>query len=205
MNETRVLSVIVLAVAAMLLPFRGRIVPAIRRGLTWIRKDSDRIVILIGLLDVALLGVAAFAFLCVVSARGPLSTLWTLPLWILANPLPSVIPTAILAIVGWRGVSDAKRIITGRAGYLRPVVEGFLGVFMFPLLEFLVRLAPIAYAGIPLYGEARSWSLAEWLTTVVGVLWESLEAGTFGAALGGVFGAMNRLTIKHLFVTSERR
>jgi hypothetical protein len=198
MNETKVLSIVVLVVAIILLPFRGRIVPALRRAIMSIRKTHHRRVIFIGLFDVTLLGVMAFALLCPVSGRGPLSTLWALALWILANPLPCLVPTAILAIVGWRGVTDAKRVITDRAGYLRPVLEGFFGAFMLPILEFLVRLAPIAYAGIPLYGEARSWNFVEWLTFIVGVLWESLKAGVLGAALGGLFAAINRLTIKRL-------
>jgi len=198
MNEIKVFIILALVIGAMLLPFRGRIIPTLRRSLISIQKTHRRIVIFVGLFDVALLGVAALAFLCVVSGRGPLSAVWGLTLFIVAYPLLSVVPTGILAIVGWRGASDAKRIIAGRAGYLRPVVEGFCGVFMFPLLEFLVRLAPIAYAGIPLHVEARSWSLTEWLSIIVGVFWESLKAGTLGAVLAGLLGAINRLTIKLL-------
>lgn len=187
-------------IAVLMLPFRSRIVPELRRVLTRIQKSKHRIVIFIGLFDALLLGTAPLFILCAISVSGPLSILREMIIVVAAYPLSCLIPLALLIIVGWRGSADARRIINSRDGYLRPATEGFLPCFMFPVTEFLGELFPIAYAGIPLYVEASSMSLTEWFSLIVRVLWDSCKIGALGAALASLLDAANRLIIKRLIL-----
>jgi hypothetical protein len=194
----RAFIIIALVWGIVLLAFRDRIGPWLRHTVVWLSAKNRRVVIFIALVDVLFSAGAATTLACITLGEGPVDTIFRLVYELSLKPVAVVVSLLILGIVGWRGASDARRIISGEPKWLRLAVEGFFGGFLLPLFEFLILLSPLAYAGIPLYMEAKTWGIYEWLFSLLRVFLESGKVGVVGAVLGCLIGTMNRLIVKRL-------
>ena len=192
------LAVVLVALALILLPFRNRIVPAWRRALAWITAVDGRMAALCGIVDgvsFISLGVWLFSWARLRETGEMIETAVKVFYYkpVLLLPLGMAI-----AAVYWRGNRDARRILAGGYPIIRLTFEGFLGTASLPVFAFLIRLAPMAYAGLPMHLEARTWELGGWFTALGRMLQQAGTFGLIGAAFGLAMGGVNKLIVSWL-------